>query len=206
MSVIGSQVHPPGEEPTVSLDPARALAPDPALPAGSVIARRYTVLRVLGQGGMGVVLSAYDARLDRVVALYDAGQLEDGSLFLAMERVDGQTLRVWSDHRPWREVLAAYVQAGRGLAAAHAAGLIHRDFKPDNVLVGTDGRVRVTDFGLARATSLENSDPGWVDRDPPAASVRMETPHPLVTLTETGALLGTPAYMAPEQLVGKPAD
>jgi serine/threonine-protein kinase len=84
-----------------------------------------------------------------VVAVYDAGTLEDGALFIAMEYVEGQTLRRWQEGRSWGEVLAKYLSAGQGLAAAHEAGLIHHDFKPDNVLVGLDGRARVTDFGLA---------------------------------------------------------
>ncbi len=84
-----------------------------------------------------------------VVAVYEIGQLGDGR-FLAMELVEGTTLRQWLEvDRPWREVVAAFVACGRGLAAAHAAGLVHRDFKPDNVLIGSDGRPRVTDFGLA---------------------------------------------------------
>ncbi|MFP2906572.1 protein kinase domain-containing protein, partial [Pyxidicoccus sp. 3LFB2] len=103
------------------------------------------------------------ARLNHpnVVHVYDSGRLEDDSVFIAMEYVEGQTLQQWLKQRPrtWREVLRAFVDAGRGLAAAHAAGLVHRDFKPDNVLVGADGRVRVTDFGLAQAAHGLSSEP-----------------------------------------------
>jgi serine/threonine-protein kinase len=137
-----------------------------------------------------------------VVAIYDVGTLEDGAIFIAMEMVEGQTLRHWSDQAPhtWRETLDVYLEAGRGLAAAHEAGLVHRDFKPENVLVGKDGRVRVTDFGLARAGTTA----------PPVAS--SNTPLPLPPgaldspLTLQGTLLGTPRYMAPELLRAGPAD
>ena len=111
-----------------------------------------------------------------------------------MEFVEGNTLSKWlrDEKRGWREVVSVFRQAGEGLAAAHAAGLVHRDFKPDNVLVGADGRVRVTDFGLARAQG-------------PALAGLPATPGPATaldtSLTATGALVGTPAYMAPEQLV-----
>src|SRR4051812_26531651 len=85
--------------------------------------------------------------------VYDVGKYQH-AVFIAMELVRGLTLDKWAraERRPWREVLAMYLQAGRGLEAAHAAGLVHRDFKPANVLIGEDQRPRVTDFGIARST------------------------------------------------------
>jgi tetratricopeptide (TPR) repeat protein len=136
-----------------------------------------------------------------LVTVFDVGVFQ-GSVFLAMELIDGGTLRDWTRgrNRPWRAVLTAYLEAGDGLAAAHTAGLVHRDFKSANVLRGKDGRVRVTDFGLARLVTA--ADPaGEVPRDPPHG------PHPLETpLTMTGAFVGTARYMSPEQLQGRSAD
>src|SRR5262249_2664274 len=85
-----------------------------------------------------------------VVAVHDVGAAGD-DVFIAMEHVEGRPLSHWLEdgNRPWREILDIFLQAGRGLAAAHAAGILHRDFKPGNVLVGKDARARVTDFGLA---------------------------------------------------------
>ena len=137
-----------------------------------------------------------------VVAVHDVGVCAQG-VFLAMELVEGCTLAEWlKQPRPWPEVLRVFVDAGRGLAAAHAAGLVHRDFKPANVLVGRDGRVRVTDFGLARSSEREDV-PGQRGTLPSAPIRADDVVSPL---TRTGALLGTPAYMSPEQLVGQGAD
>jgi serine/threonine-protein kinase len=133
-----------------------------------------------------------------VVAVYDVGAIDD-QVFVAMELVEGATLRDWAKapKRSWREIVATYVQAGRGLAAAHAAGMVHRDFKPDNALVGTDGRARVLDFGVAR------------DGEPPADDPAPGT-GPGATSGESSSYAfgslsvgGTPRYMAPEQYEGK---
>jgi hypothetical protein len=165
---------------------------------------RFTIERLIGVGGMGVVFEAHDPTLDRTVALkllrpdivagdllldeaqamarlqhpnivvvHDVGRT-GGQLYVCMEYVAGSTLRAWlaaSDHT-WREIAEMFLAAARGLAYVHAAGLVHRDFKPDNVLIGGD-RVVVTDFGLARV----------VDKR-----------------------VGTPAYMAPEQTRGDRVD
>ncbi len=136
-----------------------------------------------------------------VVAVYDVGTTTEGEVYVAMEFVDGDTLTQWLHRwdRPWREILEVFREAGRGLAAAHGVGLLHRDFKPDNVLVGGDGRVRVTDFGLARSLVTGGADEGSAPKAQPAA-----VGVPLrVTLTATGAVMGTPRYMAPEQLRGQ---
>ena len=103
-----------------------------------------------------------------VVTVYDVGVADDGRVFLAMEIVDGGTLGAWlKEHkRSWREVVEILCEAGEGLAAAHRAGMIHRDFKLDNVLIGGDGRPRVTDFGLARAVGDDTSSPRVRTRSP----------------------------------------
>ncbi|HEY8207723.1 MAG TPA: serine/threonine-protein kinase [Myxococcaceae bacterium] len=145
---------------------------------------REVALKILGadslvQHGRALGEAKALARVSHpnVVAVYEAG-IAGGVAFIAMERLHGTTLKAWlaAEPRTWRQVLEACVQAGRGVAAAHAVGLIHRDVKPSNVLVERSGRVAVTDFGLARAVASE--------------------PVP------DGA--GTPAYMAPEQRAGEP--
>ena len=108
-----------------------------------------------------------------VVPVYDAGMV-GGQAFVAMEYVEGNTLRRWLRGKPpWRKVLGVMIEAGQGLAAAHARGLIHRDFKPDNVLIGDDGRVRVLDFGLARLAGVLDGSivpSGSRDSLPPSSS------------------------------------
>lgn len=190
---------------------------------------RFTVLETVGAGGMGVVYAAHDRELDRrvavkllrpareddasvgkgrllreaqalaklshpnVVQVYEVGTFND-RVFLAMEFLPGPTLRSWlmDEPRPWADVLRHFVEAGRGLAAAHQQGVIHRDFKPANLLFGGDGRVRVVDFGLARAAGEIRRELLEASPDGPSSSFAAE-------LTQTGEIMGTPAYMSPEQ-------
>ena len=202
---------------------------------------RYVVLEQLGRGGMGVVYSAFDPKLDRKVALklllhgaapntqasegpprllreaqalaklshpnvitvHDVGTIDD-AVFIAMEFIDGQTLSDWCETpRSWRELVRVLIAAGRGIAAAHRVGIVHRDFKPDNVMIGRDGRPRVLDFGLARTAAERSGTVALPERvlEPGASTSTLD-----VKLTETGAVMGTPAYMAPEQHTGERVD
>ena len=138
-----------------------------------------------------------------IVSVHEVGT-HAGQIYIAMEFVHGVTLATWLKEqvRGWREVVEVFRQAGSGLAAAHDVGLVHRDFKPQNAMVGTDGRVRVLDFGLARA---DGSPDLFTDLERTADS--QHRLHALDTsLTITGSLVGTPAFMAPEQFRGEKAD
>ncbi|MBL8624886.1 MAG: serine/threonine protein kinase [Myxococcales bacterium] len=160
-----------------------------------------------------------------VIAVHDVGA-HDRDVFIAMELVEGTSLRAWSAarSRPWRELLTTLIAAARGLAAAHAAGVVHRDVKPDNVIVGADGRVRVLDFGLARGagdgsdlgvTPDGDLDPAAFDGDTlgdgdgglaPPGGDPITRERLLAPLTEAGAVIGTPKYMSPEHHRGGPVD
>jgi serine/threonine protein kinase len=155
-----------------------------------------------------------------VVQVFEVGEYEK-RLFLAMEFVQGQTLDAWQggddagmddapapaqpQRRAWREIVSMHLQAGHGLAAAHGAGLVHRDYKPSNVIVSQDGRARVLDFGLARqGDTSEHVAPA---RPEQAFADSISGPNPLEqSVTMDGAILGTPRYMSPEQINGQAID
>jgi eukaryotic-like serine/threonine-protein kinase len=153
------------------------------------------------------------ARLNHpnVVDIYELGADRE-QVFCAMELIDGVTLRRWmAEPHSWREIVDVAIAAGRGLAAAHRAGLVHRDIKPDNVLMALDGRTLVTDFGLAKLADLEPDEPDRSDRaarsdeyqSGQAIAVHaVSSLAPPRNLTHTGVVIGTPAYMPPEQLEG----
>jgi len=140
-----------------------------------------------------------------VVAVHDVGVAND-HVFIATEFVAGGSLEEWVREREhdWQEVLDVFVPCAEGLVAIHACGLVHRDFKPHNVLLGRDGRPRVTDFGLARLVP----DAADFEDHPTVEHVlaSVEIGETIATRTRTGMLVGTPAYMSPEQWRGRPAD
>jgi hypothetical protein len=172
---------------------------------------RVVALKILQRAGGGVqagqrLLREAQAmarlRHPNVVQVYEAGT-HGGQVYIAMELIEGGTLGEWmrGRPRPWRDVRDVMMAAGRGLAAAHAAGLVHRDFKPGNVLMDVDGQPRVSDFGLARGAEEEDA---VVDEAEVTAEISRGGLLDVV-LTRTGAVLGTPAYMSPEQFRGEPA-
>jgi hypothetical protein len=213
---------------TLSLAASQRAQPSEEARAGDRIGR-FVITSRIGEGGMGVVLAGHDPDLNRpvaikllrtataspgyrarllreaqalarlhhpnVVSVYEVGA--DGDrIFIAMELVTGTTLTRWIEarRRPWREVVAMFLAVGEGVAAVHRAGMVHRDLKPDNVLVDDAGRARVADFGLARIASDDGE------------AVAVGSPGYAERLTRTGAVMGTPGYMAPEQQWGSDVD
>jgi eukaryotic-like serine/threonine-protein kinase len=189
----------------------------------------YEILTKLGEGGMGVVYKARDLRLDRFVAIkaLRPEQLKDetrkqrfiqeakaasslnhpniitiheidhadGADFMVMEFVNGKTLQqlIQASGLPVAEVLKFAIPVASALAAANTLGIVHRDVKPGNIMVGTNGVVKVLDFGLAKLTAPSDSEADGATRT-------------IQATTEEGIILGTAAYMSPEQAQGKPVD
>jgi serine/threonine protein kinase len=196
---------------------------------------RYRLLDQMAGGAMGLVYRAYDPDLDRLVAIkiirgetsersrarllrearslarfqhpnivpiYDVG-IEGDTIYLVMQHLECVTLRSWlrAAPRSWQEVVQIFIDAGRALAAVHEIGYGHRDFKPDNLVVTADGTVKLVDFGLSKSLSEVGDDP--------LGAISGSAPEPTSygqTVTRSGAIVGTPAYMAPEQFRQLPAD
>jgi tRNA A-37 threonylcarbamoyl transferase component Bud32/tetratricopeptide (TPR) repeat protein len=194
---------------------------------------RYLIRDVVGAGASSVVYSAYDPELDRkvaikllrpdsstspdtlrarltreaqaiarlshpnVISVHEIGAVDD-QVFIVMELIDGTTLSEWlrAAPRSWREIVRVFRAAGAGLEAAHNAGIVHRDFKPDNVLISRSDRVYVTDFGLARISNSSR----------PETSDSQRSGAGDLSVTYSGAIIGTPAYMPPEQMRGATTD
>jgi len=142
-----------------------------------------------------------------VVGVYEAGRHDD-AVFIAMELVDGVDLVEWLEQsHPWEAVVDVFIEAARGLAAVHAEGLVHRDFKPGNVTIAHDGAVKVLDFGLARCLDDGTAPSRTGDKTAQRAAVDDSATGLLHTnLTRAGAVMGTPAYMSAEQFKGEPID
>lgn len=204
-------------------------APRGGLGTGDVIAERFRVGTEIGRGGMGVVYRAWDEKLARelaikvlhsadpsahdrmnreaqmlarlshpnIVTVFDVA-VHAGQLCMVMELAAGRSLRAWLAAKPERDaILDVLSKAGEGLSAAHRAGIVHRDFKSENVMVGADGQVKVCDFGLAQGDVVAES--------APSTEASLPSDLPLRRLTRTGKVVGTPAYMAPEQFAGRDA-
>lgn len=168
---------------------------------------RKVAIKLVGHGVAGTEAEHAQQRLERearaaadlshpnIVTVYDVG-IHDAQVFLAMEFVDGQTLSDWitSEPRTWRDVARMFVGVARGLNAAHAAGVVHRDLKPDNVLVTSSGQAKIADFGLARQVNVE--------LDASANGPRALGGLGASPIASTNSICGTPAYMAPEQFSG----
>lgn len=225
----GSAGHGASPSASGSTSGARQLAP------GTLVHGNYRIQQQVGAGAMGAVYLAVHETLGRrvalkihlselptartrtlreaqamarlshpnVVTIYDVGEAQ-GGIVIAMEYLPGGTARDWMrTARPWTQTVAFFMGAARGLVAAHGAGLVHRDFKPENIMIDGEGRPKVADFGIARAADEMSTDgagspvPG-LEASPGDAMA--------ATLTQTGAFMGTPAYMAPEQFAGSRVD